>query len=461
MLLFGCVYTILNQGSWEQHQPQQNREGGKGSRASQLGVIFGPYPGGDTPTTRAAAAASLSPEVASPSTASAAAEEHTRGSAEAAAAPATTAVLVAEATALEAPKKNPWCLIMGNAAPTGEAGFRVLRVHPGTPAETADFELFFDFIIQIDEESLCSPEVSVQSVLKRMDAAEGRPIRLTVYNARHRMNREVYIQPARAASSLILLGVALQFSPFEEALSSPLRVLGVLKNSPAEKAGLHAGTDYILGDDKGAFRGVSDLIIGAEEQLGSSLPLFVFNKETETIRRVVLQPCDNWGGNGCLGCDVGSGFLHRVPFSRAAKDIDAATTTSATSAAGDVGGFPASPDYDAQQQQPQQQQDQLLLQQLVSVESHTDPSATSVSTATAAAAALGMAPHAVSDPATDMLASCLLLPTTNCPLRDPTFPGAQWGALPGKGSHVGSVDPAGPLFSVDSFGVTGGERLSF
>ena len=60
----------------------------------------------------------------------------------------------------------------------------------------------------------------------------------------------MYIQPTRAASSLPLLGVALQFSPFEEALSSPLRVLGLLGNSPAQKAGLQAGTDYILGDEK-------------------------------------------------------------------------------------------------------------------------------------------------------------------------------------------------------------------
>ncbi|OEH76093.1 gorasp2-prov protein [Cyclospora cayetanensis] len=293
---------------------------------------------------------------------------------------------------------------MGNAAPTGEAGFRVLRIQPGTPAETADFELFFDFIIQIENESLCSPDVSVQSVLKRIDAAEGRPMRLTVYNARHRMNREVYVQPARAASSLVLLGVSLQYCPFEEALSSPLRVLGVLDASPAQKANLQEGSDYILGDEKGAYRGVSDLIMAAEEHMGSSLTLFVFNKDTERVRRLVLQPCDNWGGEGCLGCDVGSGFLHRVPFSRAAKDDADGTSTAAAAVAA---GLRMSPPLD------------------------------------------------VPDPTTDVLASCLLLPTTNSPLRDPTFAGATWGAPLVKGANVSpNAEAAGATFALDGFGTS-------
>ncbi|KAL8437868.1 hypothetical protein ACSSS7_000631 [Eimeria intestinalis] len=315
------------------------------------------------------------------------------------------------------------------AAGAAVAGFRVLRVFPGTPAETANLEFFFDFLVQIEEEPLCSPEVSVQSVLKRIDAAEGRPI-------------QVYIQPTRSASSLLLLGVSLQFCPFEVALCSPLRVLGVLPNSPAEKAGLHAGDDYILGDDKGAFRGVSDLIMGAEEHLGSALSLYVFNKETEQVRTVVLQPCDTWGGDGCLGCDVGSGFLHRVPFSRAAKDVDAAAAnaaaataaaaTAATAAparAAEAPTLPQIPVYRAAQQKLEQQQlhqqqlqeQHLPLQQLVPA----NPDAASAPPAAAAAD-----DDVDDDAGADMLASCLLLPTTNSPLRDPSFAGGPWGAPP-------------------------------
>ncbi|CDI83851.1 gorasp2-prov protein, putative [Eimeria acervulina] len=274
--------------------------------------------------------------------------------------------------------------------------------------------------------------VSVQSVLKRIDAEEGRPLRLTVYNARHRMNRgkEVYIQPARSNSSLPLLGLGLHFASFEDSLCSPLRVLGVFTNSPAERAGLRAGSDYILGDDRGAYRGVSDLIMGAEEHLGSSLSLFVFNKDTETIRKVNLQPRDDWGGDGCLGCDVGSGFLHRVPFSRTAKDVVAAAAAAAAAPAAATAAAAGDESDRSICLQPQQQQNYQQQQQQ---QQDLSAAATAAAAAAAAAAGLGMAPMDASDPAAaDMLTSCLLLPTTNSPLRDPAFVGSsaadlQWG----------------------------------
>lgn len=335
---------------------------------------------------------------------------------------------------------------MGNAAPTGDSGFRVLRVHPGTPAEAADLEPFFDFITQIEEESLCSRDTSVQSVLKRIDAAEGRPIRLTVYNARHRMSREVYIQPARASSSLVLLGVSLQFASFDEALTSPLRVLRVRAGSPAEKAGLKEGADYILGDDKGAYRGVSDLIAGAEEHLGSSLSLFVFDKEKESVRGVVLQPCDDWGGEGCLGCDVGSGFLHRVPFSKTVGELDAAAAAAAAGAAlADAIGAPGFSDTPGHEPPPQQELQQDSRPQAPTEAKPLDRGAP----AAAAAAESGMLLQETADPSATVLGSCLLLPTTNSPLRDPSFPCAL------LGGPVGSIDTTGNLTS-DGFGASGG-----
>lgn len=42
--------------------------------------------------------------------------------------------------------------------------------------------------------------------------------------------------------------------------------------------------------------------------------LLVFNFEQETVREVVVEPDFGWGGDGCLGCDVASGALHRIPL---------------------------------------------------------------------------------------------------------------------------------------------------
>lgn len=35
--------------------------------------------------------------------------------------------------------------------------------------------------------------------------------------------------------------------------------------------------------------------------------------ETDDVRVVVLMPSYEWGGEGCLGADIGYGYLHRLP----------------------------------------------------------------------------------------------------------------------------------------------------
>ena len=39
----------------------------------------------------------------------------------------------------------------------------------------------------------------------------------------------------------------------------------------------------------------------------------VFNERTEELREIVIVPDFEWGGEGCLGCDVGSGMVHWIP----------------------------------------------------------------------------------------------------------------------------------------------------
>lgn len=39
----------------------------------------------------------------------------------------------------------------------------------------------------------------------------------------------------------------------------------------------------------------------------------VFNERTEDLREIVIVPDFEWGGEGCLGCDVGSGMVHWIP----------------------------------------------------------------------------------------------------------------------------------------------------
>lgn len=54
-----------------------------------------------------------------------------------------------------------------------------------------------------------------------------------------------------------------------------------------------------------------------EEVLGKNLEqtvdFYVYNTETDTVRTATLMPNLKWGGRGCLGAEVGHGYLHGLP----------------------------------------------------------------------------------------------------------------------------------------------------
>lgn len=41
--------------------------------------------------------------------------------------------------------------------------------------------------------------------------------------------------------------------------------------------------------------------------------LLVYNLDQDLVRETSVTPDFDWGGEGCLGCDVASGALHRIP----------------------------------------------------------------------------------------------------------------------------------------------------
>lgn len=43
--------------------------------------------------------------------------------------------------------------------------------------------------------------------------------------------------------------------------------------------------------------------------------LLVYNIDTDSVREVTVVPNFEWGGEGCIGFDVASGALHRIPES--------------------------------------------------------------------------------------------------------------------------------------------------
>ncbi len=65
--------------------------------------------------------------------------------------------------------------------------------------------------------------------------------------------------------------------------------------------------------------------------------LLVFNIDTDAVREVSVTPDFGWGGEGCLGCDVASGALHRIPRAPASVSTAPPPAQSPTTAAPDSG----------------------------------------------------------------------------------------------------------------------------
>lgn len=92
-----------------------------------------------------------------------------------------------------------------------------------------------------------------------------------------------------------------------------MRVLEVVPNSPAELAGLQPMTDYLLGTAETVFKDpdVLEEILG--RNLEQTVDFYVYNTETDTVRTATLMPNLKWGGRGCLGAEIGHGYLHGLP----------------------------------------------------------------------------------------------------------------------------------------------------
>ncbi|KEP66192.1 UNVERIFIED_CONTAM: gorasp2-prov protein [Hammondia hammondi] len=217
-------------------------------------------------------------------------------------------------------------LAVGEKARGG--AYRVVKVQRGSPAEEAGLEVFFDFVTRIDDLPLTSPnEETLQAFFAKVNrSTRPEPVELVVFNARMRGFRNVTLRPAvlshaqrPAASCVFSLGLSVSFSDVGNVMSEGVRVLSVAPNSPAAHAGLVEREDWILADSQGVFRDVDDLVDSVAAALNRHLQIFVFNASTERIREVLIVPNSAWGGEGSLGCELGSGYLHRLPFSRRAR----------------------------------------------------------------------------------------------------------------------------------------------
>ncbi|KAG0085187.1 Golgi reassembly-stacking protein 2 [Podila epicladia] len=218
---------------------------------------------------------------------------------------------------------------MGNTTSGEEGrhrlGYHVLQVKEDSPAYRAGIRPFFDYIVAINGIRL-NEENSV--IHEQMQASEEKSLTMDVYSTREQAGRRVEMIPTRKWGDGTggLLGCSIRFCMFDAINDVVWHILDVAPGSPAERAGLCAHSDYVIGTPYGIMRGEGDLYDLVEDNVGEPLRLHVYNTETDHVREIVIVPHEGWGGEGLLGCDVGYGYLHRLPRQGSAVPYDNSTT---------------------------------------------------------------------------------------------------------------------------------------
>lgn len=202
---------------------------------------------------------------------------------------------------------------MGQGASQEEidsVGYRVLGVQPNSPAASAGLVSFFDFVIAANNYPL---KVLDQKFVEMIKESENKALPLTIYNIKSETTRDVIITPKRNWGGQGMLGVTIRFDSFWRAEEALVRVLEVQPDSPGELAGLEAEKDYLLGTAEKVFKDTETLFEEVRKFMDSTVEFFVYNTTTDEVRVVVIMPTEDWNGEGCLGINVGHGFLHRLP----------------------------------------------------------------------------------------------------------------------------------------------------
>jgi len=199
---------------------------------------------------------------------------------------------------------------MGQTESGPELGYHVLQVAPNSPGERAGLVPYFDFIVSVNGHMLDKEDKLLENTLKD---SVGKEVDLLVYSSRYEQYRKVKVIPSDTWGGAGVAGISIRFCSFSNATAHVWHILDVYPNSPASIACLEPHTDYIVGTVDLLFNSSEDFYTLVRGSIGKSVPLYVYSSKTNRVRLVDIQPNRTWGGNGCLGCDVGYGYIHRIP----------------------------------------------------------------------------------------------------------------------------------------------------
>lgn len=195
---------------------------------------------------------------------------------------------------------------------------------------------YFDYIVGINDDAV--PMISNQHgyfypdyyrITQIFDSSANSTLKLNVWSAKGGTFRDEYMSilskdeakledvslssgsMKESERAFQRLGFKVQWSPLIAATFT-YHVLNVTSHAgPAAQSGLIPDEDYIIGCQDGllATGGENLLQDIARSRANHDLQLYVYNMVHDCVRPITVHI----GGDGRLGCNVGYGFLHRIP----------------------------------------------------------------------------------------------------------------------------------------------------
>jgi hypothetical protein len=141
-----------------------------------------------------------------------------------------------------------------------------------------------------------------------------------VFNIKSQEARLVKLTPQDDWGGAGLLGVTIRLDNYAGADERLIRVLAVETRSPAAVAGLVPEKDFLLGTTHATLDSADALAHLLEINMDQVAEFYVYNSDSDLVRTVVLMPTLSWGGQGLLGAEVGTGYLHRLPSAVCSTD---------------------------------------------------------------------------------------------------------------------------------------------
>lgn len=187
-------------------------------------------------------------------------------------------------------------------------GYRVFNLCRGSPAHEVGLEIYFDFVIALDGSPVDANQAMFFS--KIADKKDEECV-LSIWSSKTNLIREVKLTP-REWGGAGLLGATIRYDVYDSTKIANIRVTRVFENSPAEMAGIEPEEDFLLGAEGILFKNLEDLVELVQRFKGKCISMYVYNQETGLTRVIPVFPNDIWGGEGALGCEFGTGLLHRI-----------------------------------------------------------------------------------------------------------------------------------------------------